>query len=91
MRRAYDFVFASQYPSGGWPQRWPLQGRGDYKDAVTFNDDVHYNLMVLLAEVVRGTGTFRGLTDSRAAAAHARGLQLILDAQIVVGGQRTVW
>lgn len=36
--RAIGFVLDSQYPMGGWPQRWPNpQGYDAY---VTFNDDV---------------------------------------------------
>jgi PelA/Pel-15E family pectate lyase len=44
--RAIQFVLDSQYPIGGWPQRFPLkyefskQGRPDYTSYLTFNDDV---------------------------------------------------
>ncbi len=44
--RAIDFVLASQYPSGGWPQRYPRatpfrkKGHPDYTGHVTLNDDV---------------------------------------------------
>lgn len=49
--RALEFVLASQYPNGGWPQRFPLrhdhpsrdwQGKpqADYTGFITFNDDV---------------------------------------------------
>lgn len=44
--RAIDFVLDSQYPIGGWPQRYPLrddyvkEGRPDYTPFITFNDDV---------------------------------------------------
>ncbi len=50
VRRALDhaiqFVLDSQYPNGGWPQRWPLrydhsfQGRADYSPFITLNDNV---------------------------------------------------
>lgn len=36
--RALRFVLQSQYPNGGWPQRFPLGT--DYTALVTFNDDV---------------------------------------------------
>lgn len=44
--KAIDFILKSQYPNGGWPQRYPLrhdfnkQNRPDYTSFHTFNDDV---------------------------------------------------
>lgn len=44
--RAIDLVLASQYPSGGWPQRYPAAagyakpGHRDYTGYVTLNDEV---------------------------------------------------
>lgn len=44
--KAIDFILESQYPCGGWPQRYPLmydhpfQGRADYSSFVTLNDNV---------------------------------------------------
>ncbi|HVI99485.1 MAG TPA: pectate lyase [Sphingomonas sp.] len=46
VRRNVDFILDSQYPSGGWPQRWPLKhefvhhGLADYTSYITFNDNV---------------------------------------------------
>jgi PelA/Pel-15E family pectate lyase len=31
------YLLAAQFPNGGWPQVWPLEG--GYHDAVTFNDN----------------------------------------------------
>ena len=44
--KAINFVMESQYPIGGWPQRYPLKydfshhGKPDYSSFFTFNDDV---------------------------------------------------
>lgn len=44
--KAIDFIIESQYPNGGWPQRYPLRsgfenhGFPDYTAFYTFNDDV---------------------------------------------------
>ncbi len=44
--KAIDFILKSQYPMGGWPQRYPLKydfqkgGHTDYTSFYTFNDDV---------------------------------------------------
>lgn len=46
LMRAIDFVLDSQYPIGGWPQRYPLRHdnprkeQADYTSFITFNDDV---------------------------------------------------
>ena len=53
--RAIQFVLDSQYPIGGWPQRFPLskefskRGLADYSSYLTFNDDVVWeNISFLL-------------------------------------------
>ncbi|WP_284734422.1 pectate lyase [Sphingosinicella terrae] len=39
--RAVGFVLDSQYPIGGWPQRWPPDPDApDYARLITFNDEV---------------------------------------------------
>ncbi len=44
--KAISFILESQYPAGGWPQRYPLKydfnkgGHEDYTSFYTFNDDV---------------------------------------------------
>lgn len=44
--KAIHFILESQYPVGGWPQRYPLmhdhvfQGKADYSSFITLNDDV---------------------------------------------------
>ena len=49
LQKAIDFVLESQYPVGGWPQRFPLPEeypdvlRGDYSSYITLNDGVHRN------------------------------------------------
>jgi PelA/Pel-15E family pectate lyase len=35
--RGVEYLLHSQYPNGGWPQVWPLEG--GYHDAITYNDD----------------------------------------------------
>lgn len=46
LKKALGFVLESQYPIGGWPQRFPLKsefshhGKPDYTSFITFNDDV---------------------------------------------------
>src|SRR5690349_4179659 len=41
LERSIQFVLDSQYPIGGWPQRWPhSESYPDYARLITFNDDV---------------------------------------------------
>ena len=88
--RGIGYVLAAQYPTGCWPQVYPLQG--GYHDAATFNDEVAVNVLRLLDAV--GSGAFPFVSpvlQGRARVAARRGVECILDAQVVVGGRRTAW
>jgi PelA/Pel-15E family pectate lyase len=90
--RGLDYIFAAQYPNGGWPQVWPLQG--GYHEAITFNDGAMINILSLLREVSASRNQFTfvpGMSRALAAASFRRGVECILAAQIVADGQRTVW
>ena len=90
--RGLDYIFAAQYPNGGWPQVWPLQG--GYHDAITYNDNAMINILTLLRDVAGGTNGFAfvpGRTRALATASIKRGIDCILATQIVENGRRTVW
>ena len=90
--RGIDYALAAQYPNGGWPQVWPLQG--GYHDAVTYNDNAMIRAITLLQDVARGTNEFAFVpqrTRELAAASAQRGLKCILATQINVQGKLTVW
>lgn len=90
--RGLDYIFAAQYPNGGWPQVWPLQG--GYHDAVTFNDDAMLNVMKLLRDVAQGGKDFGFVSASDRLSAETsfqHGLRCALAAQVVTGGRRTIW
>ena len=87
-----DYVFAAQYPNGGWPQVWPLQG--GYHDAITYNDDAMLNVLKLLSDVAAGTNEFAFVPKAgraQAAASLKRGMDCLFATQIVVDGRRTAW
>lgn len=82
LERAIRFVLDSQYPNGGWPQRFPfvndapaLHGRPDYTRYITFNDDVAGENMKFLLMV------FQTLGDDRALGAIRRGMEIFLATQ----------
>lgn len=90
--RGLDFIFAAQYPNGGWPQVFPLEG--DYHDDITFNDDAMTHVVDLLQAVTTGEARF-GFVDAarrgKASVALAAGIRCMLELQVVVNGEKTVW
>jgi PelA/Pel-15E family pectate lyase len=87
-----DYILTAQYPNGGWPQVWPLEG--GYHDTITYNDDAVINVLGLLRDVSLATNEFAFVPASaraHAAASVTRGIDCILATQIVVDGHRTVW
>jgi PelA/Pel-15E family pectate lyase len=90
--RGMEYLFAAQFPNGGWPQVWPLEG--GYHDAITLNDDAMTQVMELMHRVATGPREFGFVPEPirrRAARSFERGIRCILAAQIVSGGKRTVW
>jgi len=90
--RGMDYLFAAQFPNGGWPQVWPLEG--SYHDAITYNDDAVTQVVELMRNAASGQGDFAFVPAKvriRAAASFARGIECILATQIVADGRATVW
>ena len=91
-QRGIEYILGAQFPNGGWPQVWPLEG--GYHDMITFNDGAIINLLTLLREVAGGNAPYAFVASdlrARAAASITRGVDCILATQIVFGGRRTVW
>jgi len=90
--RGMDYLLAAQFPNGGWPQVWPLEG--GYHDAITYNDDAMPQVVELMKKVAEGKGDFSFVPQhlrERAEASFAKGIRCILASQIVVNGRPTVW
>lgn len=88
--RGMEYVFRAQFPTGCWPQVYPLQG--GYHDAATFNDEATAEVLRLLRDVgERGLGPAPEAVRERARASFARGIGCILASQVVVDGRRTAW
>jgi PelA/Pel-15E family pectate lyase len=105
--RGIAYLLHAQFPNGGWPQVWPLEGR--YHDAITFNDDAVTESAETLTLTTRGERV--GLEDysfvpaalrERARIAAAKALECILMTRVrapqirvpaanVNGGVLTVW
>jgi PelA/Pel-15E family pectate lyase len=90
--RGVNYLLAAQYPNGGWPQVWPLEG--GYHDAITFNDDAMNNAIEMLSDVSERkpeTDFLPGSLRAKAAKAVSKGIECILATQVVLHGRRTVW
>lgn len=90
--RALQFIFKTQYPTGGWPQSWPLDGA--YHDRITFNDDAVVNILTLLREIRDDRAMYPFVSDGdreRADKAFDKGIDCILKCQIKVNGKLTMW
>jgi PelA/Pel-15E family pectate lyase len=90
--RGIRYLLAAQFPNGGWPQVWPLEG--GYHDAITFNDNAVTESAETLTAVAEGKGNYTFVPlelrqKAKTAADHA--LDCILSTQVVVKGRRTVW
>lgn len=65
--KAINFIIESQYPVGGWPQRYPLKydfnkkGHPDYSSYYTFNDDVIWENVNFLIQCYTTLGEERFL------------------------------
>lgn len=91
--RGLGYIFAAQYPNGGFPQIYPLAG--GYHDAVTFNDDAMVHILELLRDVAERKPPHDFVPPATAALAGerlARGIACVLAAQLrSPDGRRTVW
>lgn len=91
--RGIQYLLNAQYPNGGWPQVWPLEG--GYHDAITFNDNAVTQAAAVLTQVAAHRFPWVCQQDrdlcARANAAVSRSVHLILEAQIPVDGRLTAW
>jgi PelA/Pel-15E family pectate lyase len=90
--RGIDYLLTAQFPNGGWPQVWPLEG--GYHDAITINDGAMTQTLEVLRDVAAGRQSFAFVDQprqERAQKAVDRGIACMLKCQILVKGRRTVW
>lgn len=80
------YLLDTQKDNGGW--------RGWDVDAITFNDEVTTGALELFRNIIRGDESFSWLdnnTRQRIQKGYEKGLQMILDCQIVQNGVKTAW
>ncbi len=92
LMKGLDYVFAAQYPNGGWPQNYPVE-RG-YHEAITLNDDAMVHVLEVLHDLAEGDNHFAfadAALKQRAQAAFDKGIANIAAMQVRIDGQPTVW
>ena len=90
--RGLEYLLAAQFPNGGWPQVWPLEG--GYHDAITINDDAMTHAIEILRDVATGAADYKFLPAAlveRAGPAAQRGIDCLLQLQITETGVKTAW
>lgn len=87
------YLLDAQYPNGGWPQVWPLQG--GYHDAITYNDNAVTQAAELMTAIVENKDGDYGFVPAdmrtQAAASAKRAVDCILATQVIENGKPTIW
>lgn len=86
------YLLAAQFPNGGWPQVYPLQG--GYHDALTYNDGAVSDVAMLMLAVAARQGDYGFVPPALAEAAREsalRACEVILTTQVRIAGQPTIW
>lgn len=90
--KGLDYILAAQFPNGGWPQVYPLEG--GYHDSITLNDDAMTHVLEILQAVSSTDPVFSFVGETKrqqAAAALDRGIACVIAMQVEQDGKRTVW
>lgn len=89
--KGLDFLLNIQYENGGWPQSPYLQG---YPLHITFNDNAMTGVLRLLRDIARNPSDYVFVDEIRRAKADAavrKGIECVLQCQVIVEGRPTVW
>ncbi len=92
VERGIDYLLAAQFPNGGWPQCYPLEG--GYHDGITLNDAAMLHVMETLQLIAQGLEGFAWVDGQRKEAsawALERGVAALLQLQYDVAGEPTIW
>lgn len=87
-----EFVLSAQYKNGGWPQFYP--DTSGYRKFITFNDGAMIGIMKLLQKIVTHSKEYSFIEDSlygKIECAFEKGVECILDCQILEKGELTAW
>ncbi|WP_308992181.1 pectate lyase [Mariniflexile litorale] len=103
--KGVNYIFKAQYKNGGWPQFFPVKDAADeialdntepYSMHITYNDDAMVNTMQFLKNIFTSNKEFNTLKlddniKLKAKNAFNMGIECILNTQIIVDNQPTIW
>ena len=96
--KGFNYILKAQYDNGGWPQFYPVRpGKSvSYSGCITYNDNAYINVMNMLRDIFTDADDLKALKlddniKKQARAAFDKGIKCIIDTQIIVNGERTVW
>lgn len=90
--KGVDYLLASQYENGGFPQFYPL--KKGYYSHITFNDDAMIGVLSVLRDIAKKKDDYRFVDEERclrAEKAVAKAIPLILKLQVSKDGKKTIW
>ncbi len=90
--KGIHYLLAAQFPNGGFPQVYPLEG--GYHDAITFNDNAVSESAETLSDVAEAKPEYAFVSADlrkQAAVAVSRAIQCILASQTTIDGKKTIW
>lgn len=90
--KGLDYLLASQYEAGGFPQFFPL--KKGYYTHITFNDDAMIGVLELFRDIAKRREDYLFVDEerrSKAEKAVEKAIPLILKLQVEVDGRKTVW
>ncbi|NLA94024.1 MAG: pectate lyase [Bacteroidales bacterium] len=96
--KGFNYILKAQYDNGGWPQFYPARPNNSvsYSACITFNDNAYVNVMNMLKDIFTDAEDLKTLKlddniKKLARESFDKGVRCILDTQIIVDGERTVW
>lgn len=91
--KSLNYIFKAQYPSGAWPQFYPLIKRPKYSSYATYNDDVMAGIMDVLTSIVQDSRYSFIDSEYRAMAEKSleKALEFTLKSQIRHGDKLMGW
>lgn len=91
--KALQFLKNLQYPSGGFSQIYPHNGK--YNDHVTFNDGAMVSVLNLLQDIAQNKTPFKNIVDDSERAVCQqmidKAVDYIIKAQLTVKGEKAAW
>jgi PelA/Pel-15E family pectate lyase len=90
--KGLEFILNAQYPNGGWPQFYP--DSTGYRKYITFNDNAMTGIMNVLLSIIHNDPVWSFIDiplKVKVQNAFEKGIQCILNCQIVENGKMSIW